>query len=120
MTKPQGYSQSAAEAVFSLFALCLPHYRSVLLDGVGRTILLALLACLLMFLVVRSTEICRIVADCVIAFVSWLLPSLALEFRAIQFVWLNVPCAPTLSPLFQRPPPLFSSFFLLSSRIQEP
>lgn len=108
MTKPEGYGQSAAEAAFYLFALCLPHYQSLLLEGIGRMIFVALLACLLMFLVVRSTEICRVVADCLIAFVSWLAPSFTQEFRAILFVSLTVPTAPTLSPLFQRPPPLSS------------
>jgi hypothetical protein len=108
VTKPQGYRQSAAEAVFCLFVLCLPHYQSLLFAGIGRTILAVLLACLLMFLVVRSTEICRIVADCLIAFVSWIAPSFAQDFRAILFVSLTVPSAPTVAPLFQRPPPLFS------------
>ena len=108
MTKPQGYGQSAAEAAFCLFVLCLPHYQSLLFAGIGRTIFVALLACLLMFLVVRSTEICRVLADCLIAFVYWLVPSITQEFRAILFVSLTVPGVPTASPLFQRPPPLFS------------
>jgi hypothetical protein len=108
VTKPQGYGQSAAESAFCLFALSLPHYQSLLIAGIGRTIIVALLACLLLFLVVRSPEICRVVADCLIAFVSWLAPSFTQEFRAVLFVSQTVPCAPIISPLFQRPPPLLS------------
>jgi hypothetical protein len=108
VTKPQGYRQSAAEAAFCLFVLCLPHFQSLLLAGIGRFTFVVLLACLLMFLVVRSTDICRAVADCLIAFVSSLAPSFTPDFRAILFVSFTVPSAPTITPLFQRPPPLFS------------
>lgn len=108
MTKPQGYWHSATEAGFCLFVLCLPHYQSVLSAEIGRTIFAVLLTCLLMFLVVRSTEICRVVTDCLLALVPRLASSFAQEFRAILFGSLTVPSAPTVSPLFQRPPPLFS------------
>jgi hypothetical protein len=108
MTRPQGYGQSAAEAAFCLFVLCLPHYQSLLFEGVGRMIFVALLACALMFLVVRSTEICRVVADCLMALLPWQAPSFTEKFRAILFVSQSVPGAPAISPLFQRPPPLFS------------
>ena len=108
MTKPQGYMQSAADAAFCLFMLCLPHYQSLLFEGIGRSIVILLLACLLMFLVVRSPEICRVVTECLIAILSWLGPSFTQEFRALLFISLSVPNAPTVSPLFQRPPPLFS------------
>lgn len=108
MTKPQGYGQSAAEAAFCLFALCLPHYQTLLFEEVGRMIFIALLACALMFLVVRSSEICRVVGDCLVALLLWQAPSLTQKFRAILLVSQSVPSAPTVSPLFQRPPPLFS------------
>jgi hypothetical protein len=61
-----------------------------------------------MFLVVHAPEICRAVADHLVAFVSSLIPSLTQEFRTILLVSLAVPGTPDSSPLFQRPPPLFS------------
>jgi hypothetical protein len=106
--KPLGYRQSAAEAAFCLFALCLPYYQSLIFAGIERTIFVFSLACLLLFLVVRSTEICQVVADCMMAFCSWLALSFTPEFRAISFASLTIPTAPIRSPLFQRPPPLFS------------
>ena len=108
MTKPQGYVQSASDAAFCLLLLCLPHYQSLLFEGIGRSIVIILFACLLMFLVVRSPEICRVVAECLIAFRSWLGPLFTQEFRALLFVSQSVPNAPGVRPLFQRPPPLFS------------
>jgi phosphoglycerol transferase MdoB-like AlkP superfamily enzyme len=108
VTKPQGYWQSAAEAAFYALALCLPYYKSLLLAGIGRSIFVFLLACLLMFLVVRSTDICRLVTAFLMAFVSCLAPVRDQEFRAISFVSLAIPKAPSRSPLFERPPPLFS------------
>jgi hypothetical protein len=108
VTKPQGYVQSAGDAALCLFMLCLPHYQSLLLEGIGRSIVIILLACILLFLVARSPEICRIVTDCLIAFVAWRGPSVTQEFRALLFISQSVPNAPIISPLFQRPPPLFS------------
>ena len=70
MSKPQGYRQSAVEAGFYVLVLCVPCYQSLLLEGLGRTICALLLACLLMFLVVRSTDIYRLLTTCLIAFPS--------------------------------------------------
>ena len=109
MSKPHGYRQSAAEAAFCFVVLCLPYYRSLLFDGLGRTICALLLACLLMFLVLRSGDVCRLIAACMVKFPSsWIAPVRHQDIRAIFFSSLAVPSAPSLSPLFQRPPPAFS------------
>ena len=108
MTKPQGYRQSAAEAVVYILPLCLPYYQSILFAGIGRTIVVLLLACMLMFLVVRSADFCRAVADCLKNFVFWIVPPFSPGIRTISFVVPSIPGTPTLAPLFQRPPPLFS------------
>ena len=109
MRKPQGYRQCAAEAIFCLLVLCLPYYQSLLFAGLGRTIFLLFLTCLLMFLVVRSTDFCQAIAACLTPFPSsWLAPVRYQGLRAISLTSLLVPSAPSLSPLFQRPPPISS------------
>jgi hypothetical protein len=109
VSKPEGYMQSAAEAGFYMLVLCLPYYQSLLFVGLARTICILLLACLLMFLVVRSADFCRAIAACMMAFPSsWLAPAFSSGFRELSFASLTIPNAPRISPLFQRPPPLFS------------
>lgn len=106
MSKPQGYRQSAAEAMFCLLVFCLPYYQSLLFAGLGRTILLLLLTCLLMFLIVRSTDFGRAVAACLMSLPSyWPAPVCCQGIAAITSDFERVPLAPSLSPLFQRPPP---------------
>lgn len=109
MSKPQGYRQSAVEAAFYALVFCLPWYRTLLLEGFGRAICVLLLACLLLFLVVRSAEVCRVLA-------VWLgsIPTSRFDpvgnrdYRTIRLVSLTTPAAPSLAPLYQRPPPIFS------------
>jgi hypothetical protein len=106
VSKPQGYRQSAAEAMFCLLVLCLPYYQSLLFAGLGRTICLLLLTCILMFLVVRSTDFCQALAACLSVLPSfWPAPVCDPGIAAIVSDFVPVPRAPSLSPLFQRPPP---------------
>lgn len=108
MTKPQGYWQSAAEAAFCLAFLLLPDYQDLLFAGIERMLFATLMSCLLIFLVVHSTDIFRVVAACLMVFASRLAPSLKQGARAANFVSFAVPCAPILPQRWQRPPPLFS------------
>jgi hypothetical protein len=101
--------QSAAEAGFYMLVLCLPYYQSLLFAGLARTICILLLACLLMFLVVRSADFCRAIAASLMAFPSsWFTPALTSGLRELSFASMSIPNAPRISPFFQRPPPLFS------------
>ena len=87
----------------------LPFYQAMLVAGVGRAIVLLLLAVLLMFLVTRRADVVRAIASCLNVFPSsWLAPPPAIGSRELSFASLFVPSAPSLAPLFQRPPPLFS------------
>ena len=109
MSKPQGYRQSAADAAFYALVFCLPWYRTLLLEGLGRTVFVLLLACLLLFLVVRSADVCRRLADCLRACsFSHFVPACGCEFRDFAFTSAEVPRAPSPAALFQRPPPIFS------------
>jgi hypothetical protein len=87
----------------------LPFYQAMLVAGVGRAIVLLLLAVVLMFLVTRRADVVRAIASCLHALPSsWLAPPPAIGLRELSFASLAVPSAPSLAPLFQRPPPLFS------------
>ena len=109
MSKPQGYRQSAVDAAFYALVFCLPWYRALLLEGLGRTIFVLLLACLLLFLVVRSADVCRRLADCLRACsFSQFVPACGCEFRDFAFVSLGIRRTPSLAALYQRPPPSFS------------
>lgn len=109
MRKPQGYRRAAAEMCFYLLVLCLPYYQSLLLAGVTGSIYFLLMTCLLMFVVASSTDAYRTITACLKALtLSWFTPALD---RGV--LWVSVPSqtvarGPSLAPLFQRPPPIFS------------
>jgi hypothetical protein len=109
MTKPRGFRQAAAEQWFCLLVLCLPYYQTLLFAGISGIISVLLLTCLLMFVVVRSPEICRTMTNLLKAFpLSWVAP--IIDRRGL---WVSTPLRavilwPTLAPSFQLPPPIFS------------
>ncbi len=91
-----------------LLAVRLPYFRPVI-AGLGKTIWFVLFACLLMFLVVRSADICRSLTACLQALQLSLFPHIPdLEPIRQSSIPLLLPKEPSLSPLFQRPPPIFS------------
>lgn len=105
--------QKCSEALrdFFLYALpvYLPFYQALLMGGIGRAILVLLLAILLLFLVRRSEDFFRAIAACLKVLPSaWLAPASCVGFRQLSFASLAVPNTPSLSSLFQRPPPTFS------------
>jgi hypothetical protein len=107
--KPQGYRQAAAESCFCLLVLFLPHYQSLLFQGIGQAIGILLLTCLLMFLVDRSPEIYRAIAAGLKALLpSWFTPILRSAGRWVSAPSRTVVLEPSLAPTFQRPPPIFS------------
>jgi len=96
-----------------LFLYALPvylaFYQALLFAGLGRAILFLILAVLLMFLVACRADIERAFAACLCAIPSaWLVPARRFRFRELSFASLSVPSAPSLSALFQRPPPCLS------------
>lgn len=105
----QRHREAVMDIVLYALPVCLPFYQALLIGGIGRAMLLLLLAVLLMFLVSRSADFCRSIAAGLreLPF-SWLAPAPRLGFRQLSFASLAVPNAPSLSPLFQRPPPIFS------------
>ena len=109
MTRPQGYRQSAAEAWFCLFALCLPYYQSLLLAGLSGVLWFLLLSCLMVFVVARSPELRRSIAARLRMLPrEWLPARLDRRERWIASPLFAASNGPSLEPLFQRPPPLFA------------
>jgi hypothetical protein len=105
----QRHREAAMDIVLYALPVYLPFYQALLMGGIARAMLLLLLAVLLMFLVRYSVDLYRSIALCRRTLPSqWLAPAPCLGFRQLSFASLAVPSAPSLSPLFQRPPPIFS------------
>ena len=108
--KRERYIHAALYLIFHLlFVVSLPHCRSFLCSGLGRTIGTFLFAAVLMFTIVRSADLYRTITSCLRAFpLSWIAPVFACGFASLPAIFLLVPGEPTLSPDAQRPPPIFS------------
>lgn len=101
------------EGVRDVFLYMLPvylaFYQALLVAGTGRAIVFVLLTFLLMFLVANRGDIGGVLTVYLKAPPSsWIAPAPTVRFRELAFVSLSIPIAPSLSPLFQRPPPIFS------------
>jgi hypothetical protein len=103
------YRQAVLFVSLYLLAVSLRHCLSFVFAGLGKTICFVLFACLLMFLVVRSADICSSLTACLQALQLALFPLIRdLKPTRRSSISLVVPREPSLSPFFQRPPPIFS------------
>jgi hypothetical protein len=103
------YSQTFLNAACYLLVFCVVGFRPVLIGGFFKLIASLVFACLLAFVIVHSANIRRFV----IAYLR-VLPISLLPFVADRR-WFEKPHTTVivanesnLSPLFQRPPPIFS------------
>ncbi|MGA7155623.1 MAG: hypothetical protein WBY53_02180 [Acidobacteriaceae bacterium] len=109
MTKPAGYRQAAVQQMFFLFVVGIPYYQALLVTGVSGMISFLLLAFLLTYVVARSPAIYRIVTQSLKSLpLSWIAPTVDRRDRWVDAPMYVVAAGPTLAPLFQRPPPIFS------------
>jgi hypothetical protein len=108
--KRERYIHAALYLTFHLlFVVSLPHCRSFLCSGLGRTIGTLLFATVLMFTIVRSADLYRTISTCLLALpLSWVAPVFDCGFASIPSFDLLVASEPALSPIAQRPPPIFS------------
>ncbi len=108
--KRERYIHAALYLTFHLlFVVSLPHCRSFLCSGLGRTIGTFLFAAVLMFTIVRSADLYRTITSCLQAFpLSWIAPVFDCGWGSIPSIDVFVASEPTLSPVAQRPPPIFS------------
>jgi len=103
------YSQMFFSAAYYLLALFVLDPRPLLIVGLFKLIAFLVLACLLAFVVVHSANIRRLVIAWLHALPVCFFP-LAVDRRRAERSQTSIaaPNEPSLSPLFQRPPPIFS------------
>jgi hypothetical protein len=96
-------------AAYCVLVFCTVNFRPLLLGGVFKLMVSVALACLLAFVVVHSANIYRALAAGLHALPASYFPLTVDRRWAEEFqTTVMVPNEPSLSPLFQRPPPLFS------------
>jgi hypothetical protein len=102
-------SQIFLSVAYSLLIFCVADFRPLVIGGFFKLVTALVLAYLLAFVVVHSANICKLVAACLKALPISLFPVVVdrrwLEWPRSTIAVLN---EPSLSPLFQRPPPIFS------------
>jgi hypothetical protein len=103
------YSQTLLNAACYLLVFCVADFRSILIGGLFKLIASLVFVCLLAFVVVHSANIRRFVTAYLRVLPVSLLPFVAdrrwFEKSHTPVVGAN---EPDLSPLFERPPPIFS------------
>jgi hypothetical protein len=97
-------------AYVSLVVFVVRNRPGVLLSGLGKLIVVLVLACLLAFVVLHSAEIRRIVIACLRSIPSRLFSDAGLDTSFARFVTkrISVSRAPYRVSRFQRPPPVSS------------
>jgi hypothetical protein len=93
-----------------VLVFCLLEFRPLLIGGCLKLIASLAFACLLAFVVVHSPDIYKLVTACLQALPSVRCPLFVDRRWAARFrTSLTSPTEPSLTPLFQRPPPIFLS-----------
>jgi hypothetical protein len=104
------YHQMLLNVAYCLLVFCLADLRPLLMGGLFKLLASLALACLLAFVVVHSPNLWKLVAACLRAIPIPLFP-LVVDWQRVKRSRTNLVVLnePSLSPLFQRPPPVFSS-----------
>jgi hypothetical protein len=102
-------SQLFSNVAYSLLIFCVAEFRPLIIGGFFKLVASLALACLLAFVVVHSANICRLLIACLHALPVCFFP-LAFHRRWVERsrTTIVVPSEPSLSPLFERPPPILS------------
>lgn len=104
------YRQAFKNVSFCLFAVLLPHFGPTLvIGGVGKLVVFLVLAGLLVFVLTHSADIRKVIASCL----QWLPISLFAPTPKRAYIRqspaeLVVPREPSLTSIFQRPPPFLA------------
>jgi hypothetical protein len=96
-------------AAYCVLVFCTVDFRPLLLGGLFKLVVTLAVACLLAFVVVHSASICRAIAACLHALpASHFALTVDRRWAGRLQTTVVVPNEPSLSPLFQRPPPASS------------
>jgi hypothetical protein len=103
------YGQIFLNVAFCLLIFCVAEFRPVVIGGFFRLITSLVLAYLLAFVLVHPTNLFKILAASLPASRISGFP-LVVDRRRVgrSQTTTTVPDAPSLSPVFQRPPPIFA------------
>lgn len=104
-----GYSRLVFNAVHCFIVICVLDARPILIVGLLKLVSALQLACLLAFVVVHSSNICRLITASLGALPVSYFP-LVMDRRIVKKsqTKIAVPSEPSLSTLFQRLPPVLS------------
>jgi hypothetical protein len=102
-------SQIFLNVAYYLLVCFVADFRPLVIGSFFKLVASLVLVCLLVFVVVQSANICRLLLACLRVLPGCFFP-LAIDGRwgmrpRTTFV---APVEPSLSPLFQRPPPIFA------------
>jgi hypothetical protein len=102
-------SQVFLNIAYGLFIFLVTESRPLLAGGFFKLIACVALACLLAFVVVHSANICKLVIARLHALPRSLFPlAVARRWTDGPQTTIIAPGEPSLSPLFQRPPPFLA------------
>lgn len=103
------HSQILLNIVYGLFIFCVAHSRPPLMGSLCKLVAALLLTCLLAFVVVHSGNLCKLVIACLHALPArFFLLAMDWQWNDRSLTPIPIPNRPSLSPLFQRPPPVLS------------
>lgn len=112
MSKPQGYLNSASEALLCLLILGLPYYRTLFCESLSRALILCLLTFLFFFLVKHSEDIAQVIHRCILALCTGMVLPESRQFEICFILPASATQHPISTPLFKRPPPRLLEFCL--------
>jgi hypothetical protein len=103
------FSQIFLNVAYYLLISCVAEFRPLIIGGFFKVVASLVLGCLLVFVVVHSPDIYKLVTDCLRPLAIPLF-SLVVDPRWADRSQTNIVVTnePSLSHLFQRPPPIFS------------
>ena len=99
-------SQMLRDIAYCFFVFLVVDFRPLVRGSFFKLVASVVLACLLAFVVVHSANICRLVVACLTALPASLFRlAVARRWPEGSQTTIAVPNKPSLSTLFQRPPP---------------